>query len=80
MPTSQRRRSINLTISEDVIDTAKSLKLNASEAAEAGLREAIARRQAELWRAENRAAIDAHNARIARQGPLLTPGWVDDEA
>lgn len=70
-----RRRKINLTIPEDVIAQARSLNLNASEAAEAGLRRAIAEAQTARWREENRAAIEAHNARVSRRGVLLTPDW-----
>ena len=69
------RRSVNLTIRKDVIDTAKSLKLNASKAAEAGILRAIREAQGERWIAENRAALSAHNKRIDRDGPLLTPDW-----
>lgn len=71
--TLSRRRRINLTISADVIERAKALGLNASEAAEAGLRRAIAEKQATLWREENQAAIEAHNARIEQEGVLVTP-------
>lgn len=70
-----RRRSVNLTIREDIIDAAKSLKLNASKAAEAGIAQAVKEARSEQWRAENRAAIDAHNARMARNGPLLVSDW-----
>jgi len=70
-----KRRSVNLTIRRDVIDTAKSLKLNASKAAEAGILQAIREVQGEQWIAENRVALNAHNKRIERDGPLLTPDW-----
>lgn len=72
---SSRRRSINLTIREDVIAAVKSLSLNASQAAEAGLIEAIRQARAQAWRQENRAGVDAHNARIETDGVLLTPDW-----
>ena len=75
---SARRRSVNLTIPEDVMEKAKALKLNASEAAEAGIRRAIADKQAEQWLSENRSAIEAHNARIEKDGVLLTPDWADE--
>jgi antitoxin CcdA len=73
--TPSRRRSVNLTIREDIIDAAKALHLNASQAAEAGIVEAIRKRQEEEWMGENRKAITAHNKRIEKDGPLLTPGW-----
>jgi len=71
-----KRRSVNLTIRRDIIETAKSLKLNASKAAEAGILQAIREAQGEQWIAENRVALAAHNKRIERDGPLLTPDWV----
>jgi len=79
VPEKIRRRKINLTIAEDIIDQAKAMNLNASEAAEAGLRLAIARQQAALWREQSRTAIAQHNARIAAQGVLLTPEWARED-
>jgi len=76
--TTPRRRSINLTISEDVIGEAKSLSLNTSQAAEAGIREAVRQARETVWRTENRAAIAAHNARVENDGVLLTPDWAQD--
>lgn len=70
-----RRRGVNLTIPEDVMAEAKALNLNASKAAEAGIREAIrAAREAE-WLEAARPAIEAHNARIAREGPHVVADW-----
>lgn len=70
-----RRRSINLTIREDVINAAKSLNLNASKAAEAGLVEAIRKAREKKWLEQARPAIEAHNERIARQGPHIVAEW-----
>ena len=78
-PSITRRRKINLTIPEDLIEQAKAMNLNASEAAEAGLRRAIADAQAARWREESRAAIAAHNARAAERGVLLTPDWARED-
>jgi antitoxin CcdA len=74
-----KRRSVNLTIPEDVIKAARALQLNASEAAEAGIRRAIAAKQAELWLSQNRPALNAHNDRIETEGTLLTPDWAKVE-
>lgn len=74
-----KRRSVNLTIPEDVIKTARELQLNASEAAEAGIRRAIAEKQAEQWLRQNQPALNAHNSRIETEGTLLTPDWAKDE-
>jgi len=71
------RRSVNLTIPEDVMKTARALQLNASEAAEAGIRQAIAAKQAEQWLSQNQPALTAHNDRIETAGTLLTPDWAE---
>lgn len=70
-----RRRSVNLTIREDVVAAAKALHVNASKAAEAGIAEAVRRAREKEWLDENRAAIRAHNTRIARSGPLVVSDW-----
>jgi antitoxin CcdA len=74
-----KRRSVNLTIREDVMEAAKALELNASRAAEAGIIEAIRQARAEAWRRENEAAIEAHNVRVEKDGVLLTPDWAGEE-
>lgn len=73
-----RRRSVNLTIREDLLATAKSLGINASRAAETGLRLEVEKRLAERWLAENSRALAAHNARVEKQGTLLTPDWAGE--
>jgi len=74
-----KRRSVNLTIPEDIINSAKSLDLNVSRAAEAGIVEAIRQARIAAWKRENRAAIEAHNARVESGGMLLTPDWAAEE-
>tara|TARA_R110000824_G_scaffold3762_7_gene17973 strand:+ start:7029 stop:7292 length:264 start_codon:yes stop_codon:yes gene_type:complete len=73
-----KRRPINLTIREDILNEAKALKLNASKAAEAGIEAAVKQAREENWLAENRDTIAAHNQRVAESGPLLVPDWADD--
>ncbi len=74
-----RKRSVNLTVSTDIIEMARKLDLNVSSAAEAGLLKAISERQAELWRSENVKAIEAHNRRVEAEGVLLSAEWVDED-
>ncbi len=71
-----KRRPVNLTIREDILETAKMLKLNASQAAEAGIIQAIRRTQEDDWIKSNKAALMAHNNRVEKDGLLLTPAWV----
>ncbi len=70
-----KRKGVNLTIREDVLAEAKSLSLNASQAAEAGIRDAIRKAREAEWRREAGPAIEAYNERIAREGPLLVTDW-----
>ena len=70
-----KRRSVNLSIREDIYDAAKTLSLNASKAAEAGIAEAVRKALEAQWREENKAALNAHNARVEKDGVLLTPDW-----
>ena len=76
--TPSKRRPVNLTIRADILEEAKSLNLNASQAAEAGIISAIQRAQEKKWLETNREALLAHNKRIEREGPILTPPWAKD--
>ena len=70
-----KRRSINLTIREEVLKEAKSLKLNTSQAAEAGIEKAIKQAQSKAWLEENHSAIKAYNERIEKQGTFIKRYW-----
>ena len=72
---SMGRRNINLTISEDVIEKAKTLEINASQAAEEGISEAIKRKHEEIWLEENKLAIKTYNEKVLEHGPLIKPLW-----
>ena len=73
-----RRRPLNVSVREDLIEAAKGLGLNVSKAAEAGIAEAVKRAREAVWREQNRDAIEAYNARVDKRGPLLRPGWLGD--
>jgi antitoxin CcdA len=62
------RRATNVSISEGLLVEARTLEVNISRAAEAGLTRAIADRRAELWVAENRAALESSNAYVEQNG------------
>lgn len=72
-----KKRSVNLTVREDVLAKAKSLNLNASKAAEAGIIQAIREAQQAQWLEDHKAALQAHNKRIHEDGLLLSPHWDD---
>ena len=73
-----RRRPVNLTLPEDLLSEAKTLNVNASREAEAGIRSAVKKAREQEWLKANRAGIDAHNKRVEKSGPLLTPSWAKD--
>lgn len=75
-----KKRPMNLTIREDVIAEAKALNLNASQAAENGMKAAIKKAKEDAWLAENRDAIQAHNDRIERNGLLVKSWWMRDKS
>ena len=72
---SSRRRPVNLTIREEVLTEAKSLNVNASQAAEVGILDAIKKAREQEWSQNNQKALIAHNKRIKKDGTLLTPDW-----
>ncbi|GJL55571.1 MAG: hypothetical protein NPIRA02_27030 [Nitrospirales bacterium] len=74
---SSKRRPVNLTIRDDVLAEAKSLNVNASQAAEVGILEAIKKAREQEWLRNNQKALRAHNTRAEKDGPLLTPDWAD---
>lgn len=71
-----RKKPVTYSIREDVIAEAKLLHINASQAAEQGLVSAVKAAKQAQWSRDNKAFIEAHNARIEREGPVLTPGWL----
>lgn len=73
-----KKRPINLTIRADILDDAKSLNLNTSQAAEAGIQAAIKRAREEQWLTQSQSAFDAQNDRISKNGLLLQPSWATE--
>ena len=71
----QRKRPVSMTIRADLLEEAKALDLNASAAAESGIEAAVKTAREKQWLEGNRKAIEAHNARVADRGTLLTPTW-----
>ena len=62
------KKAANLSVDQDLLVRAKRLKLNLSEAFEAGLTEAIRKREREEWLLKNRAALDAYNKHVEKHG------------
>lgn len=74
-----RKRSVSLSVRADLLDEAKGLNLNASAAAETGIEEAVRAAKERQWLKSAKRGIDAHNARVADRGTLLTPAWSRDD-
>ena len=66
MPSS--RRATNLSLNNDLLDEAKSLQINLSRAAENGLKIAISEAKSELWKRENREALESSNSWVEANG------------
>jgi len=64
----RRKKATNLSIDHDLLDRARRLKLNLSQAVEAGLLDAIRRHERAQWLEKNRAALDAYNEQVEKQG------------
>ena len=55
------KKPINVSINSELLAQARELKINLSATLEGALIEAIGRRQRDLWRQDNQAAITAYN-------------------
>ncbi len=58
----------NVSLRSGLIEEARQLDINVSEACERGLSVEVARARRERWLAENRAAIEASNAYVEKHG------------
>jgi antitoxin CcdA len=56
------RKPTNLTLDSSLLSEARSFGVNLSQAAEAGLRRAVAEAKAEAWQRENAEALASSNA------------------
>ena len=66
------RVKVNLTLEADVAESARTLGLNMSRLAEAAIVEATRLERNRLWRAENKAAIEAYAEEVAAEGLPLS--------
>ena len=64
----RRKKATNLSIDNDLLARARHLKINLSQAVEAGLVEAIRRHERAQWLEKNRASLDAYNDHVEKQG------------
>lgn len=62
------KKATNVSLAENLLAEARELHINVSQAAEAGLAEAVAKKRAEVWLNENQKAIESSNAFVDRHG------------
>jgi antitoxin CcdA len=66
--THAQKKPTNVSINSELLAQAKELKINLSATLEAALTELVTARQRELWKRENRAAIQAYNQLVEEHG------------
>lgn len=62
------RKATNVTLGAELLAVAKALRINISQAAEAGVARAVAERQAQLWLQANQPALESSNAYVEKNG------------
>lgn len=62
------KKPTNLTLDPSLLTEARSFGVNLSQAAEAGLRHAVAAAKAKAWKQENAAALASSNAWVELHG------------
>ena len=67
-PAGTGKRAVNLTLSADVLEEAKEMKINISQECDTLLREVVRRERERRWRAEHAAFIAAYNATLEAEG------------
>lgn len=67
------KKATNITLSSDVLNAARALGINISQACDQFLRDLVTREQERRWQAENAEFIAAYNAGVEQEGlPLDT--------
>lgn len=62
------KKATNLSLNSKVLEAAKELGMNISQTVDVLLAAEVKRRYWERWGEDNKDAIEAYNARIAREG------------
>ena len=64
----KQRKPTNVSLDAELLQEAKKLGINISRSAESGLRDAISMKRAELWKEQNKAALEASNSYVTKHG------------
>jgi len=68
----QLKKATNLTLNSQLVSEAREFKVNLSRAAEEGIRTALQKARAEIWRKDNTSALESSNDYVKQNGlPLL---------
>ncbi len=62
------RKPTNLSLNSAVLEEAKKYQINLSQAAEEGLKTAIAKARSEEWKLANKSGIESSNAWVEEHG------------
>jgi antitoxin CcdA len=62
------RKATNVTVADGLIQEARRLKINLSQAAEAGIARAVAAERARLWQLENHGILEKWNDWAGKHG------------
>ena len=62
------KKATNLSLNSKVLEMARELGMNVSQTVDGLLAEEVKRRYWEKWAEENKEAMEAYNARIAKDG------------
>jgi antitoxin CcdA len=62
------KRHARITLPSSLLDEARALGINVSEAAESGVAQAVAGKRAEHWQHENGQAIQSSNSYVEQHG------------
>jgi antitoxin CcdA len=69
------KRQTNLSVRADLVDAARSARLNLSAILERALESELARVRRRQWREENAASIEAYNRHV-KNGGTFTQMWL----
>jgi antitoxin CcdA len=68
------KKSVNISMDSDLLQSAKALNVNISQASMQGVEAAVKQRQEFAWQAENARAIAAENEFIRKNGVFAAGG------
>lgn len=66
--TTTAKKAANLSVRADLLEEARAYKINLSQTLEAALQVELKKRREDEWREQNKAAIEAYNRHIERDG------------